>query len=99
AYGAYLFGQKDYRRAGEVFAPLDDLVVPSAERFELRRFPFTSLEGRHSGRVIRLSYRYSSVDIDQGAAEVYFSFRHLKPEVEKQLMIGALVNFSLRFNM
>ncbi len=99
AYGAYLFSRGDFQKAAAQFAELDDVLVPNRERFEMRKFPFGQLNGRHAGRIRRLSYTHGFVDFGQGGTEVFFSMRQLPPQLARALYVGRPVSFDIRFNL
>jgi tetratricopeptide (TPR) repeat protein len=99
AYAAYLFSRQDYAKSHDEFARLEELVVPGTERMEIRRFKFGRLVERFSGRVRRVSFGYSSVEVDKGATEVYFASRQLSPGLMEKLTSGTAVTFSIGFNL
>ncbi len=98
-YGAYLFAQRDFEKANQQFAMLDQLVVANRERYEPRRFEFGLLKDRHTGRIRRLSYGYGTVEFAQGAAEVFFSPLQMPKLIGRKLRIGQVISFEIRFNL
>ncbi len=99
AYGAYLFGAKKYADAQRQFAALEELVVPGSERLEIRHYKFGPTSKPYEGRVRRISTGWSSVEIDQGATEVYFAYRQLPVPLAEKLKAGSLVTFGIGFNL
>jgi tetratricopeptide (TPR) repeat protein len=99
AYGAFLFSTGDYQHATDEFNRMDELVVPSTERFAQRSFPFGDLLGRHRGRITRRSFSFAIVDYDQGATTVFVPLRDLSDELVRKLSVGRQISFRLAFNL
>jgi cytochrome c-type biogenesis protein CcmH/NrfG len=98
-YAAYLFSQRDFEKAAQQFAKLDELIVSNRERFDHRQFDFGFLKERQTGRIRHLSYGYSSVEFGQGATEIFFSLRYAPEPIAQALWVGRQVSFDIRFNL
>ena len=99
AYGAYLFSQREFAKAKEQFAALDQLVVPNRVRFEPRYVDFGTLSKRHSGVIRSLSYDHGIIEFSNGEAEIHFNTPQLPFHVRKCLNVGTRIGFDIRFNL
>jgi len=99
AYCAYLYSTRDYRGAEQEIVRLEDLLVPSSERFAPHYFAFGDLGARQVGRILRRTFSYAIVEFDQGAASAFMPLRELTTEDANAMNRGLTVTFKLAFNL
>jgi tetratricopeptide (TPR) repeat protein len=98
AYAVWLFSQRDYDKADEQFARLEQIELPNRDRFDVRTFRFGTLGGRQEGRISRLSYANGHVEYDGGATRVFFRTSALR-ERGSAIRVGAAVSYRLCFSL